>query len=272
MSGPASLFREIHRLRRFARDLQEHIERHPRLLKIQQAKVARQEDAQRDNQEAIKKLKLSIGDKELSLKTANGQIAKYLKAMDTASNMKEMEALRSQMATAQGKVKELEEAILTEMGEIDERTAKLPGMEKAVRQAREEYAKFEKAQGEKHADHQLQLKQTLDQLAQVEKQLPEQVRGQYERTIASMGADGLACRTTASAKLAAPRSRCKRTRTCNCRRSSSAAPAAASCIRRRRRQVPWRAQASKAIQVSPPRSVSKAQYILAAPRSTVVDS
>ncbi len=193
MSGPASLFREIHRLRRFARDLQEHIERHPRLLKIQQAKVARQEDAQRDNQEAIKKLKLSIGDKELSLKTANGQIAKYLKAMDTASNMKEMEALRSQMATAQGKVKELEEAILTEMGEIDERTAKLPGMEKAVRQAREEYAKFEKAQGEKHADHQLQLKQTLDQLAQVEKQLPEQVRGQYERTIASMGADGLAC-------------------------------------------------------------------------------
>ena len=153
----------------------------------------RQEDAQRDNQDAIKKLKLSIGEKELGLKTANGQIAKYVKAMDTASNMKEMEALRTQVATVQAKVKELEDAVLADMAEIDERTTKLPELEKAVRQAREEYAKFEKGQSEKHADHQVQLKQTLDQLAQVEKQLPDNVRGQYERTIASMGSDGLAC-------------------------------------------------------------------------------
>jgi uncharacterized protein len=193
MSGPALLFREIHRLRRFARDLQDHIERHPRLLKIQQAKVARQEEIQRDNLEAIKKLKVSIGQKELNLKTNNGLIAKYQKGMDTASSMKEMDAFRSQTATAQAKCKEIEDEILTEMNEIEERTARLPELDQAVRQAHEEYARFEKAQGEKHADHVVQLQQALDQLQKIEKELPDSIRNQYERTIASMGPDGLSC-------------------------------------------------------------------------------
>jgi uncharacterized protein len=193
MSGPAVLFREIHRLRRFARDLQEQINRHPHLVKVQQAKLARQEQAQHDNQDAIKKLKVGILEKELNLKTTNGQIAKYQKGMDTASNMKEIDAFRSQVATAQAKVKELEDAILAEMTEVEERTIKLPELEQAVQTARAEYAQFEKKQAEKHAEHLLELTQTQEQLKTVEKGIPANCRVQYERTIASMGADGLAC-------------------------------------------------------------------------------
>jgi uncharacterized protein len=193
MAGPALLFREIHRLRRFARDLQEQIERHPRLLKIQQAKVARQEEAQRDNQEAIKKLKVSIAQKELTLKTSNGQIAKYQKGMETASHAKEMEAFKHQIATTQAQCKQTEEEIFAEMTEMEERSARLPELEQAVRQVREEYATFEKAQAEKHADRVLQLQQTLTQLKEIEKDIPDTIRSQYLRTIASMGADGLAC-------------------------------------------------------------------------------
>ena len=40
MPSTAELMREIHRLRRFARDLKEQIDRAPLQLKAQQAKVA----------------------------------------------------------------------------------------------------------------------------------------------------------------------------------------------------------------------------------------
>jgi len=130
----------------------------PRLLKIQQAKLARQEDAQRENQDAIKKLKLSISQKELTLKTTTAQIEKYKKGLETASHAKEMQAFKSQIATSQEKCKTLEDETLAEMTEVEERTAKLPELEGLVRQARAEYALFEKAQAEKNADRVAQLR------------------------------------------------------------------------------------------------------------------
>src|SRR5437899_3098908 len=47
MSGPADILREIHRLKRHVKDLQSELERLPRLLKGQLAKVSRQEDSSR---------------------------------------------------------------------------------------------------------------------------------------------------------------------------------------------------------------------------------
>ena len=48
MVGPGATLRELHHLRRHARDLQAEIERGPRTLKAQQAKVVKQEELLRD--------------------------------------------------------------------------------------------------------------------------------------------------------------------------------------------------------------------------------
>src|SRR5437773_1316484 len=93
MSGPAVLFREIHRLRRHIRELQDQVDRAPRVLKTQQAKVARQEEIQREGQDHLKKLKVSIHEKEVSLKATHGLVAKHLKQMETAESKKEYDAL-----------------------------------------------------------------------------------------------------------------------------------------------------------------------------------
>ena len=45
MAGPAVLFREIHRLRRFANELKEQIDRYPRQVTAQQAKAYKPEIA-----------------------------------------------------------------------------------------------------------------------------------------------------------------------------------------------------------------------------------
>src|SRR5437667_12663744 len=98
MASTAELMREIHRLRRFARDLKEQIDRAPVQLKAQKNRATRQEDAACDNQEAIKKLKVTVHEKEVTLKTTHGQIAKHQKQLNEAASKKEYDALQSEIA------------------------------------------------------------------------------------------------------------------------------------------------------------------------------
>src|SRR5207237_417472 len=83
--GLGSSLREVHRLRRHVKNLQEEIDRAPRQEKAQQTKVARQEEILREAQEGIKKSKVAIHDKEVSLKTIHSQIAKHKKQLNEST-------------------------------------------------------------------------------------------------------------------------------------------------------------------------------------------
>jgi predicted nucleic acid-binding Zn-ribbon protein len=192
MPGPASLMREIHRLRRFARDLQEQTDRLPRQSKAHQAKVARQEELLRQEQDAIKKLKVAGHEKEISLKTAHAQIAKYEQQRNEAASKKEYDALQAEIAGVRAKCQQLEDEILAGMAEGEERAARLPEREQAVKLAREEAAAFEKGAAERQASLAAQLAETQAKLAEVEAGIPAPVRAQYNRLVAAMGADALA--------------------------------------------------------------------------------
>jgi predicted nucleic acid-binding Zn-ribbon protein len=193
MSGPATLFREIHRLRRSAQDIKDQLDRFPRQLKAQQARVARQEELQREGQDRIKHLKVGIHDKEVTLKTTHGQIKKYEKQLDEAAGKKEYDALQLEIATAKAKCQSLEDEILTDMTTMEETTAQLPELERAVQQAREEYKQFEATSGEKRAELTKQLTETLARLKEAEAGIPGSIRPQYDRMVAAMGADAMAC-------------------------------------------------------------------------------
>src|SRR5581483_6162260 len=136
MSGPAVLIREIHRLRHFIRELQEQIERGPRQLKAQQAKVARQEELQREGQEALKKSKIALHEKEVSLKATLTLAAKHQQQLQTATSKKEYDAFQVEIKTEREQAAKLEDEILAQMTEIEERTAKLPELEQNVQKAK----------------------------------------------------------------------------------------------------------------------------------------
>ncbi|HZY86326.1 MAG TPA: C4-type zinc ribbon domain-containing protein [Gemmataceae bacterium] len=192
MPGPAVVFREVHRLRRHAQDLQEQIDRVPRQLKAQQAKVARQEGALKEAQEAIRRLKVSIHDKDVSLKSTHTQIAKRRKQLDTVASKKEMDALQTEIAADVAATQRLEDEILACMTESEEKAAQLPELEKALAQAREEQARFEKTAAAKQADLTGQLNEALAQIKAAEAGVPEKVLTQYQRMVGSLGADALA--------------------------------------------------------------------------------
>jgi predicted nucleic acid-binding Zn-ribbon protein len=202
MSGPGDLFREIRRLRRYAHELQEQIDRVPRQLKINQAKVTRQEDLRREGQEAVKHLRVATHDKEVSLRTTHQQIAKHQQQLNKAESKKEYDALQAEIAQERAACQRLEDEILQAMAEAEERTARLPELEQNVKRAREEYARYEQTSGERLAGLRGQLDDAQRQLAEAEAQLPADALAQYTRIVNALGPDALAAvqnRTTCSA-------------------------------------------------------------------------
>jgi predicted nucleic acid-binding Zn-ribbon protein len=192
MSGPAAIMREIHRLRRFAHDLQEQIDRGPRQLKAQQAKVARQEELQREGQEAIKKAKIAVHDKESQLKAVHSQVAKFQKQMSEVTSKKEYDALQAEINAARTAGSRLEDEILLAMTEVDDVTARLPELEKAVQQARQEYAVYQKEAAERQAGFVVQRDEALAKLKEVEATVPAAVKPLYDRVVQARGADAFA--------------------------------------------------------------------------------
>jgi predicted nucleic acid-binding Zn-ribbon protein len=192
MPGPAVLFREIHRLRRFARDLQEQIDRIPSRLKARKGRVAREEDAAQENQEAIKQLKMTLHEKEVGLKGTQALVAKHRRQLQESSSKKEYDALKSEIAQEEGRCGKFEEELLQVMDETDQRNARIPELEQAVRQAHEAYAAFEKEMEQRRADLASQLQEAEQQLREAEVHIPEDARTPYQRVVSIHGPDGLA--------------------------------------------------------------------------------
>jgi predicted nucleic acid-binding Zn-ribbon protein len=191
MSGSGHSLREIHRLRRLAKGLQEEIDRAPRQLKAQQAKVARQEEMHKESQDAIKKLKVSIHEKEVSVKTTHTQIAKHQKQLNEAGGKKEYDALQTEINADKKTILRLEEEILTAMAEVEDGTIKLPELDQAVKKAKDEFAAFQKGSADRYTSLAEQLQKAVSDLREAEAALPNDIRPQFNRIIASRGEDGL---------------------------------------------------------------------------------
>ncbi|MFO0927520.1 MAG: hypothetical protein U0736_10840 [Gemmataceae bacterium] len=192
MPGVASLFREIHRVRVFLRDLQEQLDRIPRQRKAYQAKIASREQALKDEQEAIRKLKVTASDKEKQMKGKGDQIARWQQQQTQVSSKREYDALVLEIAHTREACGRLEDEILTAILEADERTAKVPGLEKAVADARAELQKFEADVAPRSSTMKAELEKATAQLKALDAQIPPDHRAQYARTVTSLGADGLA--------------------------------------------------------------------------------
>jgi predicted nucleic acid-binding Zn-ribbon protein len=193
MPGPATLLRELHRLRRHLRDLQAELERAPRTLKARQAKLAHEEEAFKAAQEGLKHLKVSIHEKEVSLKSTHQQLQKFERQLDEAvTNKKEYDAKKLEIAKATERAAELENQILEAMADSEERTARMPEKEKALQQSRVEFAEFEKSHQAKLARLEEERRRTQEELKAAEAQIPDKIRPDYQRLVNAYGPDALA--------------------------------------------------------------------------------
>src|SRR5262249_35904153 len=120
------------------------------------------------------------------------QIKRYEQQLNDITSKKEYDALKVEINAVRDKLAALQDEELTAMAEVEERAAQLPALEAAVKQAKADFAAFER-------DYQSQLdmwtKQRDDvagQIAAEEVKLPPDVRPQYDRAVRAMGADAFA--------------------------------------------------------------------------------
>lgn len=186
------ILRECHRLRKHLRDLKDEIDRGPRVLKAQQTRLAAEEQEHKASYDTIKKLKLKQKEDEGALKQIEQQLDKLGTKAMTVTTMKEMDAVKHETEMATAKKGELEDAILSAMTEIEERTANIPAVEAKWKQAQADYAQYQidaKERLERMVEDQ-QLSEA--DLAKREGELPADMRDQYARLVKSYGPEGLA--------------------------------------------------------------------------------
>lgn len=191
MSAPGPILREIHRLLTHAQDLQTRITQAPKTLLAQQQKVRKQEEILQKAQDELKKLKVATHEKEVQIKTKRQQIEKYEKQLNDITNKKEYDALKHEIANAKAEISQLEDEILAQMEEADQRAAALPPLDKETKQAQADLAEFESSTATRLTAFAEQRQQALGQLPALEATLSPEVLDLYERPVKAKGADAL---------------------------------------------------------------------------------
>jgi predicted nucleic acid-binding Zn-ribbon protein len=188
----ADTLRECHRLRKHLRALQDEIDRGPRVLKAQQTRLAAEEQAHKDHFEAITKLKLKQRDDEGTLKQTETRLKKLEDQLTGISVQKEYAAKQSEIEQARDKRGQLEDAILTTMGEIEERTAAVPAVEQKWADAQAEFKQYQVDAAARLERLKADQEDSKANLAQVEAGIPEKNRSTYDYLVKAHGPDALA--------------------------------------------------------------------------------
>ncbi|MFL5341407.1 MAG: zinc ribbon domain-containing protein, partial [Gemmataceae bacterium] len=142
-------------------------------------------------QAQLKHLKVSVHEKETSLKFAHQQIAKYEKQRSEAGAKKEYDALQHEIDHCRQTGNVLEDEILTLMAQVEEKSAQVPELEKALAAVKAESAGFDMEARDRIARLTADLQATTANLVEVEKNIPGEVRSLYDRLTAAKGADAI---------------------------------------------------------------------------------
>jgi predicted nucleic acid-binding Zn-ribbon protein len=191
MPTPAAILRELHRLHQHTDDLRAEIDRGPRTLKAQEAKVAKQQEVYQQAQEAVKKLKVAIHEKEVSLKGKLQQITKHERQRNEATSKKEYDTLGVEIEHERKECRKLEDDILNDMEAAEAQAARLPEAEKEVQRVKQEVARALDDIQTRRVQLTDMLSAAHKQLQEVEATLPEDAKAQYGRLTAARGKDAL---------------------------------------------------------------------------------
>lgn len=192
MTQPGLIFREIHLHTQFAYEIQEQLDRIPRQIKAQKIKLEKMEKEFKEAQENIKRLKVSIHGKEVTLKELNTKITKLKKQQNEASDNKVYDALKTEIGTAKADIARTEDEYLFALTEQEEKSLALPLLEKALKAAKEDAGKVEKASLDRKADLEKQLAETSKKLKLSETGLHPDVLPNYQRIILALKHEALA--------------------------------------------------------------------------------
>jgi predicted nucleic acid-binding Zn-ribbon protein len=186
------VLRECHRLRKHIRELQKEIDLGPRVLKDRQDDLETERQTHKDHHDAITKLKLKQREDEGALKQTDTRLAKLEDQLTGISVQKEYDAKKSEIAMAQAKKGELEDAILASIMEIEEKTAAIPAVEKQWADAQAAFARYKVEAAERLEMLKNELASSTALLAKTEEGIPEDYKPRYDKLVKAHGPEAMA--------------------------------------------------------------------------------
>lgn len=192
MATATATLRECHRLRKHLKALQEEIDRGPRVLRARQAALTAEQLAHKEHFEAITKLKLKQREDEGTLKQTEVRLAKLEEQLTGISNQKEYAAKQSEIAQAKEKKGGGEDAILTTIAALEEKTGQIPAVEQKWADAQAEFARYQEEGRERLERLHVEQMAAIAALAKAEAEIPDKGRATYDYLVKAHGPDAMA--------------------------------------------------------------------------------
>ena len=192
MSITAEAIRELHRLHRQATDLRDRLTRGPKQVKAREGNVAHLTNEFEAAKEALTKVKMSVKEKELSLKSREDRILDLQAKKNSCSSNREYQTLLEQIAADEQANSVLSDEILELFDKATDAEKVVELAQAGVKEAEKMLANLKNKVESERAGLQADLDKVESELKDAEKGLPADVKQDYERVVKAHGEDALA--------------------------------------------------------------------------------
>lgn len=192
MSITAEALRELHRLHRQATDLRGRLARGPKQVKVREGNVAHLNSELDATKEALTKVRMSVKEKELSLKTREDRILDLQAKKNSCSSNREYQTLLEQIAADEQANSVLSDEILELFDKSSDAEKTVENAQGAVKEAEQTLTELRKKVETERAGLTSDLNKVEAELKQAEVALPADVKQDYDRVVKAHGEDALA--------------------------------------------------------------------------------
>jgi predicted nucleic acid-binding Zn-ribbon protein len=192
MTISGNALRQLHRIHRQLTDLRERLARGPKQVAAGEANAKRAETAVEEAKSAYRHARVQSDDKQLQLKSREGRLKDLQIKLNEAKNNKEYQALKEQIAADTQANSVLSDEILESLEQLDELTATIAKAEQDFAKAKEEAAKTRARVNDQQQNLETELARVLTELTEAEKNLPIDIKTEYQRITKARGEDAMA--------------------------------------------------------------------------------
>jgi hypothetical protein len=192
MTALAASLRELHRIHQQLSDLRDRLRRGPQQVQARSGNVARLDQALADGQAELKAGRVTVDQKQLLLKTSEGKIDDLKVKLNSASNNREYQALKEQIAATEMAASVLADEILEALEQVDEFQKKIVEAQGNLAKGKEELARTSQVVSAKEAELNSEVARLDAELREAESALPADARDAYQRMVKSKGSDCMA--------------------------------------------------------------------------------
>jgi len=190
--GSTSGLQQLHLLHLQLKEVLDALDRGPKQIKAKQQFVAQRAAELEGQREKQKKLKVSLDQANLQLKSNESKLDQLKGKLNAANSNKEYEVFTAQIEADTMAKSVLEDEILGMLDKLDESKGLVAAAEKNLESAKADEAKLTAEVSAAEAGLKSKVADLQEKIRQSESVIPGDIQGQFRRMVAQNGADAFA--------------------------------------------------------------------------------